>query len=190
MCIRARVHTAGVPARVERGREGGACRPVLRPLGGCLPDARIEKPVAHRRREEGPQPVVEEARLDLGARLLPGELGQVVQIPVVQPSGQIAEVPLELHEVDGDPPLVQVRRLDGNLDDVAVAMQPLALALVVPEEVGRVVVGPNADRVHQWAASTVRYGICTSGGREARKSAHAATDRGSSIDARGGRPGP
>src|SRR5690606_8938808 len=84
------------------------------------------------------------------------ERREVVEVLVVQALGELAQVVLDLDEVEGEAVLVELVPGEGELHDVAVAVQTLALPLVVAEEVGAVVVGLNADDVHAAPSGAVQ----------------------------------
>src|SRR5690606_29122971 len=138
------------------GSEDGRALRVLGPLGGRFPHADVEDRVPHGLGEAALQLVEEVARLVLRTRLDVRERREVVEVLVVQALGELAQVVLDLDEVERETVLVELVPGERELHDVAVPVQALALPLVVPQEVGAVVVGLNADDVHAAPSGAVQ----------------------------------
>ena len=146
---------------IEGGLGCPNCRdrfPIVDGFADLRPPPRGDLPAAPARG------AVEPAETDALAALLgvtegPGNIGVVGalsahaggladRIQGVEIVRQRAQLALQLDEVERHPRLVQTLGLERGLDHVAMPVQPLALPLVVAQEVRGVVVRLHADRVH------------------------------------------
>src|SRR5690606_1271794 len=113
---------AGAP---RGGSEGDRTLRGLRPLGGRFPDADVEDRVAHGLGEPALQLVEEVAGLVFGGGLDVGERRDLVDVLVIQVFREVAQVLLDLDEVEGEAAVIELLPDEGDLDDVAMAVQTL-----------------------------------------------------------------
>src|SRR5699024_9175320 len=116
---------------------------------------------------------------------------QVVQILVIEFTGDLAKPPLHLGEIVRHPPRTYILKGETRLHLVTMAVQPLALAVVIPQEMRGIVMRPDVQDVHsgddQRALRSERTETSTSGGCVTANRTARATSSGVNIVARGGR---
>jgi hypothetical protein len=116
-------------------------------LGRRFPYARVKQCLGHRLRQAPLQLLEEVLRLVLRRWLDFPERLEVVQVVVIEAVRELAQVTLDVDEIERDAGMVQLGRRKRSLDEVAVPVQPFTLALIVAQKVCAVVMGLDADDV-------------------------------------------
>jgi hypothetical protein len=73
---------------------------------------------------------------------------KVIQTGMIQGRADIAEYPLDDSEIDKHAPIVKLFAPDPKTDAVVVAVEILALAVIVAQKMGRREIGFHPDAVH------------------------------------------